>query len=224
MDAYEKYHNAESINRILDTINDMYKDMFAACHGRYHTMFVVDTVEYILTSLSYDARTIELGKIAALLHDIGNITGRWKHASMSAALAAVYLDGPVYFSPEEKEMIVHAIEDHSDGNDISSAIGAALIIADKMDISRRRILPLGNTSSFYKEYDAWHNNLLEIENMDVYIANKTITINCITTEAFIKDVFVNGYLKRFSLSIKAAKHLGCTYHFQFNGKEEIIDC
>jgi len=36
-------------------------------------------------------------------------------------------------------MIVQAIDVHSDGNDISSAVGAALLIADKADISKKRI-------------------------------------------------------------------------------------
>ena len=212
MDAYKNYCNDGDINKIIDTINEMHKGMFAACHGRYHAMFVVDMAEHILKSLSYDPRIIELGKIAALMHDIGNIAGRWNHARKSAALAAVFLDGSVDFSPEEKNMIVQAIEDHSTGKNISSAVGAALLIADKVDISKRRVLPS-------ETIDAWHKNLLEIEDVDVHVSSKAIIINYITTEAFSKNLLVSEYTKGFSLPIKAANYLGCTCHFQFNGKE-----
>ena len=76
-DYYQHLYNATDINMIIDNINEMFnkvkKGMFSGCHGRYHTMAVVDIAEHILKSLSYDSRTVELGKIAALLHDIGNL-------------------------------------------------------------------------------------------------------------------------------------------------------
>ena len=211
MNAYEKYRNDSDINKILDTVNEMQKGVFMACHGRYHAMFVVDTVEYILQSLSYDSGTVELGKIAALLHDIGNIAGRRNHAQKSAALAAVFLDGHDSLLPKEKDVIVQAIEDHSNGKNISSVVGAALLIADKVDISYKRVLPL-------EAIDDWHKNLLEIENVDLTICNKAIKINYITTEAFSKDLLVSGYAKGFNLPVKAAEYLGCTSHFHFNGR------
>lgn len=208
------------ITMIIDNINEMFnkvqKDMFAACHGRHHAMFVVNTVEYILKSLSYDSQTVEFGKIAALLHDIGNIAGRWNHARKSAALAAVFLDGLDDLRSDEKDTIVQAIQDHSDGHNISSPIGAALLIADKVDISKRRILPV-------KTIDAWHGNLLEIEDVDIRISNKTISIDCIITDAFSKELLISGYKKGYSMPMKAARYLGCTCQYNFNGMQERYD-
>jgi len=215
MNAYEKYRTDGDINKIIDTINDMQKGIISACHGQYHAKFVVDMVEHILSALSYDERTIELSKIAALLHDIGSIAGRWNHARKSAALAAVFLDGPVHFLPEEKDMITQAIEDHSAGSNISSAAGAALLIADKVDISHKRVLPL-------ETLDNWHKNLLEIKNVDVCVSDKAIVINYITSEEFSKLLHISGYAKGFDQPAKAAKFLGCTCHFKFNGEEEFF--
>lgn len=216
MDAYEKYYNDRDINEIIDTNNEMLDKMtdgaFRMCHGRYHTMFVVDTVEYILKSLSYDARTIELGKIAALLHDIGCIAGRWNHARKSAALATVFLDEPIHLLPEEVKMIIQAIEDHSDGKCISSAAGAALLIADKMDFSKNRCLPLKST-------DAEYINDLKIDNVDICVSDKSITVNCVSTESFSKDLFKSTYT-RYNVLMNASEYLGCAFHFQFNGTEE----
>ena len=220
MDAYVHLYNEPDINMIIDTINEMLnkknKDMFSACHGRHHTMCVVDTVEYILKSLSYDSRTVELGKIAALLHDIGNIAGRWNHARKSAVLAGVFFDGSDHLLPEEKDTVVQAIEDHSDGKNISSAIGAALFIADKVDISKKRLLAV-------EIIDSWSMNLLEIDNINIYVSSKIISVNFITTETFSKEILISGYKKSFQISMNAAKYLGCTCYFQFNGIEEKFD-
>ena len=217
MDTYKLFCNDTDINMVLDTINEMYSkaqpNMMTACHGRYHTMFVVDMTEHILTTLEYDPRTIELGKIAALLHDIGSVAGRWNHAQKSAALARVYFDGCDNLNSDEKDIVVQAIADHSNGNNISSAVGAALIIADKADISKRRILPIDTI-------DAWHKNLLEIENVDVRISDKIITIDHIVIDAFCKELHKSEYTKGFIMLVKAAKYLGCECRFYINGKTE----
>lgn len=144
MDGYERLYHSTDIAMILDNVNEVLnkveKGMLRGCHGRYHTMFVVDTVEYLLKSLSYNSKIVEFGKIAALLHDIGNIAGRWNHARKSTALAEVFLDDLEELLPTEKNMIVQAIGNHSDGENIMSPIGAALLLADKVDVSKRRRL------------------------------------------------------------------------------------
>ncbi|MCL2499201.1 MAG: HD domain-containing protein [Defluviitaleaceae bacterium] len=208
--TYKLYRNDKDINKILDNINTVYKDTLCCCHGKDHALFVVDKVEYILKSLSCDERTIELGKIAALLHDIGNIGGRWEHARKSVGLASVFLDNPPHILPEERELILQAIEDHSKAENISSAISAALLIADKMHISKQRILPL-------ELMDSWHKNLLEVEEVKIKISNKNITINCVTTESFSKQLLLDEYPKALTIFDKAAAYLGCSYQLLFNG-------
>lgn len=216
MDTYERLYHSTDIAMILDNINELLnkveKGMLRGCHGRYHAIFVVDTVKYLLKSLSYDSKTVEFGKIAALLHDIGNIAGRWNHARKSAALAEVFLDDLEDLLPMEKDMIVQAIGDHSDGENILSPIGAALLLADKVDVSKRRRLHVEPIDNLYS-------NLLQIEDVDINIFGTAITINFITTEAFVKEVFVDGYKKNFNLMTKAVEYLDCTCKYQFNGME-----
>ena len=213
MDYYEQLYHSTDIAMILDNINGVLnkaeKGMLRGCHGRHHAMFVVGTVEYLLTSLSYDSKTVEFGKIAALLHDIGNISGRRNHARKSAALAVVFLDEMEGISSIEKNMIVQAISDHTDGENIISPIGAALLLADKVDVSQRRRL--------HKEpIDNWYSNLLQIEDIDIRILGTQIMINFITTESFDKEAFENGYRKNFNLITKAAEYLGCSCKYYFN--------
>ena len=217
MDYYNHLYNHNDINMILDNINETFnrfhKNTFPWCHGRYHTMFVVDTVEYILKSLSYDARTVELGKIAALLHDIGMIAGRWEHGRKSAALSSVIFDGSDHLIPDEKQMLIQAIEDHSKGANISSAVGAALIIADKIDFSKRRILAVDITSDSLI-------NCQKIENVKILISGDEISISTVTTDDFDKNLFVNEYKPRYKILEKAVEFLGCSCKFQLNEVEE----
>jgi len=214
MKAYKHYYKCRDVNKILDSINDMLlpKGMYITCHGRNHAMFVVDKTEYILKSLAYDSRTVELGKIAALLHDIGNIAGRWNHAQKSAALATVLLEYPVHFLPDEKKLIIQAIEDHSKGNKIASAVGAALLIADKIDISKRRLIS-------NKVINKQHKYHLDIKDVGIHVANKVITINITINEAVLKDLLIQEK-RGFIIAMKAAVYLGCTCQFQINGRNE----
>jgi HD superfamily phosphodiesterase len=215
--VYENFLNNGEINKILANINEMHKDEIMSCHGKGHALTVVATAEKILQSFACDARTVELGKIAALLHDIGCIAGRWEHAKKSAALARVFLNDADFLSREERDVIVQAIEDHSAGKNISSAVGAALLIADKTDLSGQRILPMENL-------DTVHKNLLEVETIDIQVSEKNVTINYITTKKFSIDIlvadFITEYQKAYTIPRKAAKYFGCDCIFKFNGVEE----
>ncbi len=76
MNNYNLLINDKELNDIIDSINEINKDNLLACHGRCHTTFVINAIEKLLTSLNFDRKTIELGKIAGLLHDIGTIDGK----------------------------------------------------------------------------------------------------------------------------------------------------
>jgi len=209
METYEKYCN-DDIFKVLNAINEMWSDYYSCCHGKYHALFVADTVEYILSSLFYDLRTVELGKIAGLLHDIGCIVGRRNHARMSAAFATVHLDVSL-FLPDERNIVVQAIEDHSAGNNISSVIGAALLIADKIDTSKKRRLPIGPTHIFYDEVSVEP----IIDDVEINISNNIITINYVTNDAFS----INKDQHPYNLIFKAAQYLRCTCCLEINGNE-----
>jgi len=211
MTEYKKLLTHRDINKILDSINDMLPTgAHPGCHGRNHALYVVNITRHILQSLAYSTHVIEMGKIAALLHDIGNIAGRHNHAKKSAALASIFLDDITDLTPKDKTTVIQAIEDHSAGNYISSAVGAAVFIADKVDITKSRVRPIENI-------DPWHINIMEIEDMALHISCNTMIINFTTTEAFSKELLINEYQKKLDQTAKAAEHLGCKCHIQFNG-------
>ena len=61
-------------------------------HSFAHVEKVAHNAAMILTTLGYDERTIELAKIAGMMHDIGNVINRIDHAQSGAVMAFRILD------------------------------------------------------------------------------------------------------------------------------------
>ena len=82
-------------------------------HSYRHIGIVSKRTEEILRKLGYDERTIELGKIAGYLHDIGNCVNRVDHAHTGAILAYNILK-EMGMSAEERTEIMMAIGNHDE--------------------------------------------------------------------------------------------------------------
>lgn len=212
MSNYDLLNNDKELNNIIDSIDKVNEHNLLACHGRYHTTFVINTIEYLLTKLNFEKDIIELGKIAGLLHDIGIIEGKKGHAHRSSEMCIHFLD-KTKLPQKSKDTIIHAIKDHSNGDDIKTPVGAALLLADKIDISKNRVLELG-------KQDSWHNNLLNIEETILRVEGRNI-INYIVNDKFSREILLEGWKKGRTAPIKASNYLGCNCIFQLNGN--IVD-
>ena len=94
---------------------------------------------YILETLGYDKRDVDLVRIAAYLHDIGNIVNRKEHSQSGAVMAFRILDN-MNMDAEDTATIVTAIGNHDEGEgEAVNPIAAALILADKSDVRRSRV-------------------------------------------------------------------------------------
>lgn len=213
MNNYNLLKNDKELNNIIDSINKVNENNLLACHRRYHTTFVINTIEKLLSILNFEEDIIELGKIAGLLHDIGTIEGKKGHAYRSSEMCIHFLD-KTNLSQENKDTIIHAIEDHSNGNEINSPVGAALLLADKIDISKNRVLELG-------KQDRWHSNLLNIEETILTVEDKNIIINYIVNDKFSREILSEERKKGITIPIKASNYFGCNCIFQLNGN--IVD-
>lgn len=108
-------------------------------HSFAHVGIVAEMTGYILQTLGYPERMVELGKIAGYLHDIGNLVNRVDHSQSGAIMAFRMLD-KWDFPPEEISLIVTAIGNHDEGTGVPvNPIAAALILADKSDVRRSRV-------------------------------------------------------------------------------------
>ena len=108
-------------------------------HSYRHIGIVSKRTGEILQKLGYDEKTVELGKIAGYLHDIGNCVNRTDHAHSGAILAYNILK-EIGMPADDRTEIVMAIGNHDEGTGTAvSDISAALILADKSDVHRDRV-------------------------------------------------------------------------------------
>lgn len=104
-----------------------------------HVERVAHTASMLLEKMGYDARTVELAKIAGFLHDIGNVINRDDHAQSGAVMAFRILD-TLKMPTEEICQIISAIGNHDEKTaQPVNPIAAALILADKSDVRRNRV-------------------------------------------------------------------------------------
>ena len=109
-------------------------------HSIRHVSMVSSRAGRILETLGYDEHTIELAKIAGFLHDIGNAVNRQDHAHSGAILAYNILK-EMGMDLKDRTEIMSAIGNHDEGSGTAvSAISAALILADKSDVHRDRVV------------------------------------------------------------------------------------
>ena len=109
-------------------------------HSVRHIEIVSQRASYILTTLGYEEKEIELAKIAGYLHDIGNCINRVDHAHNGAILAYNILKD-MGMNIKDRVEILMAIGNHDEktGTAVSS-VSAALILADKSDVHRDRVV------------------------------------------------------------------------------------
>ena len=109
-------------------------------HSIRHVSIVSNRAGNILKTLGYDDHRIELAKIAGFMHDIGNAVNRVDHAHTGAILAYNILKD-MGMDLKDRTEIMSAIGNHDEttGTAISD-ISAALILADKSDVHRDRVV------------------------------------------------------------------------------------
>lgn len=108
-------------------------------HSFPHVERVANVSAMILETLGYDERTVELAKIASMMHDIGNVINRIDHAQSGAVMAFRLLDN-LSMPAGEICTIISAIGNHDEGTGQPlNAVSAAMILGDKTDVRRSRV-------------------------------------------------------------------------------------
>ena len=119
-------------NRYLETLG--YTD-----HGPRHLGYVSRTASGILKSLGYSEREEELAAIAGWVHDVGNSVNRHDHGPNGAILLFPLLR-EIGMDIEDVMIIITAVGNHEEqSGTVSSAVSAALAIADKSDAHKSRV-------------------------------------------------------------------------------------
>ncbi len=187
-------------------------------HSFVHVERTAASVELILSTLNYSERTIELGKIAAYLHDIGNVVNRSEHAQSGAVMAFRLLDN-FDMPADEICAIVSAIGNHDEATaQPINAISAALIIADKTDVRRSRV------RAEMINFDIHDRVNYAVEKSELYFnEDKTAIILELQIDSNISPImeYFEIFLNRMLLCKRSAEFLGIKFHLRINGGDII---
>ncbi|MBQ2933680.1 MAG: HD domain-containing protein [Clostridia bacterium] len=186
-------------------------------HSFAHVTAVAEKAGYILDTLGYDDRTVELVKIAGYLHDIGNLVNRIEHSQSGAVMAFRILD-KLGFASEEIADIVTAIGNHDEGTGVPvSEFAAALILADKSDVRRNRVRNIEKIN-----FDIHDRVNYSVTNADLTIADDkksiVLSLEIDTNYGSVMDYF-EIFMERMLLCRKAADKLGLKFKLVINNQQ-----
>lgn len=188
-------------------------------HSFAHVTAVAETAAYLLETLGYPERTVELARIAGYLHDIGNLVNRIEHSQSGAVMAFRLLD-EMNFPPEEIAMITTAIGNHDEGTGQPvSDLAAALILADKSDVRRSRVR--NEDISSFDIHDRVNYSVTKSElhvNEAHTLVKLKLTVD--TRYSSVMDYF-EIFLERMLLCRKAAEKLGLQFKLIINEQQLI---
>ena len=188
-------------------------------HSFAHVTLVAEKAGYILQTLGYPERTVELVKIAGYLHDIGNLVNRVEHSQSGAIMAFRILDH-LNFPPDEIGQIVSAIGNHDEGTGVPvSALAAALILADKSDVRRNRVRnqDISNFDIHDRVNYSVTKSELKINESHTLIKLK---LSVDTRYGSVMDYF-EIFMQRMILCRKAAEKLGLQFKLIINEQQLI---
>ncbi len=184
-------------------------------HSFAHTTKCAEVAGQLLKDLGYDDRDIELAKIAAYMHDIGNVINRADHAQSGAVMAFRLLE-KMGMPAEDIATIITAIGNHDEKTAFPvNAVAAALIIADKTDVRRSRVR---RKRTIHTDIHDRVNYAVEKADLKLDTENKTITL-CLTIDTKISAVmeYFEIFIERMLLCRKATDYFGFSFKLNING-------
>lgn len=214
MITYEDVKNNIEVKALVEGAQKQLNALGYTEHSVRHVTIVANRAAELLETLGYDKERIELAKIAGYMHDIGNCVNRVDHAHSGAILAYQILKG-MGLDSEQRTEIMMAIGNHDEQTGTAvSDISAALILADKSDVHRSRVVNK-NISTFDK-----HDKVNYAVTNSEFIINKEerkVTLN-LTIDTKISPVldYFEIFMDRTMMSKHAAKYLGIWFELIIN--------
>lgn len=215
--TYEDIVKNKEINTYIDMGNKLLGELGYTDHSRAHSKVVADTAADILEKLDFSKKDVELARIAGYMHDIGNSVNRHDHAH-SGAIMAFDILRDMHMKIADTATIVSAIGNHDEatGNAVT-AVGAALIIADKADVRRSRVR--NKEKSSFDKHDRV-NYAVSSSKIMVDRVKKTIHLDIVLDEekCSVLDYF-EIFLERMLMCQRAASFLKMKFKFTVNGNK-----
>lgn len=216
MITYEQLRQNEEIKTYIKKADEALAALGYTEHSFAHVTKVSQIASYILIQMGADAHAVELARMAAYLHDIGNLVNRVDH-SQSGAVMAFRILRSMDMDAGDVATIVSAIGNHDEGTGVPiNDISAALILADKSDVRRSRVrnTDIANFDIHDRVNYSVTDSVLEISEDKTEI---TLRLTIDTEYGSVMDYF-EIFLGRMVLCRKAAEKLGLRFRLQINGQ------
>ena len=213
--TYEDVKRSEEIRTYITQADASLIALGYTEHSFAHVTRCAEVAGDLLAELGYDEHQIELCKIAAYMHDIGNVVNRYDHNVSGATMAFRILDN-MGMEPEDVAAVITAIGHHDDATAFPvNAIAAALILADKTDVRRSRVR---NRDTINFDIHDRVNYAVERSEVSLDRDSKTFTLSLsINTEVCAVMDYFEIFLQRMLLCRKAAGFFGLTFKLDING-------
>ena len=183
-------------------------------HSYAHVLRVAKTAAYILTTMGCSDHEVQLARVAAYLHDIGNLVYRTDHCQSGAVMAFRILD-KMNMPAEDLATVVTAIGNHDEGTGVPvDAVAAALILADKSDVRRSRVRNIDPAT-----FDIHDRVIYSVRSSQLSINEArdqvTLSLDIDTQYGSIMEYF-EIFLERMLLCRRAANKLGLEFKLIIN--------
>ena len=216
MITFENIKKNEDIKTYITKADESLKALGYTEHSFAHVGTVSERAAYILETLGYPERTVELARIAGYLHDIGNLVNRVDHSQSGAVMAFRILDN-IGMPADEIATVVTAIGNHDEGTGVPvNPVAAALIIADKCDVRRTRV-----RNSDISSFDIHDRVNYSVEKSSVRISGDKksiiLELDVDTSISAVIDYF-SIFIGRMQMSRRAAESIGLKFSLVVNGQ------
>ena len=212
--TYEQIRQDEAIKTYIRQADASLAALGYTEHSFAHVGRVAEIAGYVLETMGYPERTVELGKIAGYLHDIGNLVNRVEHSQSGAVMAFRLLD-KMGFPAEEICTVVSAIGNHDEGTGVPvNPVAAALILADKSDVRRSRV-----RVTDMKDFDIHDRVNYSVTKSELKINEKKTNVKLkLTVDTHFSPVmnYFEIFMNRMILCRKAAEALGLDFKLIIN--------
>ena len=188
-------------------------------HGSSHAMKTAKTAADILSALGCEERQVELARMAAYMHDIGNCINRTDHAHTGALMAMMILRD-MGMEPQETAVICAAIGNHDEKTGTAvDPVSAALILADKTDVRRSRV-----RAQNHADFDIHDrvNYAVTASSLNIDAEKRMITMEIELDDKLcsVMDYF-EIFTERMLMCRRAAKMLDCRFSMCAHGSKVI---
>lgn len=213
--SYADIKHSEEVRTYIKQADESLAAMGYTEHSFAHATKCAEVAGMLLHELGYDEYDIELAKIAAFMHDIGNVVNRADHAQSGAVMAFSILN-KMGMRPRDIATVITAIGNHDEMTAFPvNAVAAVLILADKTDVRRSRVR---SKETIDTDIHDRVNYAVEKSELKLDKENSTLTLYLdIDTEISAVMDYFEIFMERMLLSRKAANYFGLGFILNING-------